>query len=211
MKIIRVALGLLAEHRRSYLAINLLYFGLVAAGMILAAFNREIQQSLLDQGKAGLKEVLPSVATAYSGGHFLTAIALTFIINLVLGTLAVITVPSLIIPFSGLVAGSIRAVVWGLIFSPSTSNLDGPRVALGALIAGLLLLEGQGYVLGMLAAYVQGKAFLIPSSCGAVGRWQGYRVGFQRTVQLYPLVALQLAIAAVYEAILAIVIKPLLS
>ena len=44
----------------------------------------------------------------------------------------------------------------------------------------LLLLKGQGNVLAMLAAYVQGKAFLFPSSVGAVNRKQGYGFGVAR-------------------------------
>ena len=209
MKTIRTGLQLLAEFRRSYLSINLLYFGLVACGMFAAMINRDFQHTFLDRGKA--EEFLPKVAAAYDGGHLLAAISLTFIVNLVLGTCAYITGPSLIIPFSGLLTGSFRAVVWGFIFSPSIADLDGIHLARGGMIAVLIFLEGQGYVLAMLATYVQGKAFLFPTSSGASGRWKGYRMGLQRTVQLYPLVALQLAIAAIYEATVVIVIKPLLS
>jgi hypothetical protein len=75
----------------------------------------------------------------------------------------------------------------------------------------LILLEGNGYVLAMLAAYVQGKSFLLSASAGATGHAQGYWVGLQRSSRLYLLVVLQLLVAAIYEALLVIVIRPHIS
>ena len=79
---------------------------------------------------------------------------------------------------------------------------------MGLLVGILLVLEGQGYVLAMLAAWVQGRAFLSPQSVGAADRGQGYLAGLKRALHLYVLVALVLAVAAVYEAAVAIVIIP---
>jgi hypothetical protein len=61
-----------------------------------------------------------------------------------------------------------------------------------------------------LAAYVQGKAFLWPRSVGAATRRQGYGVGVKRSVRIYMLVVLVLAVAAIYEALEVIFIPRLL-
>jgi len=53
----------------------------------------------------------------------------------------------------------------------------------------------------MLAAYVQGCAFLNPHSVGLESRVQGFLEGFIRTGKICLLVILTLAVAAVYEVI----------
>jgi hypothetical protein len=49
-----------------------------------------------------------------------------------------------------------------------------------------------------------------PQSVGAPDRGQAYLVGIKRALRLYVLVALVLAVAAVYEATIVIVVGPLL-
>ena len=75
----------------------------------------------------------------------------------------------------------------------------------------LVLLEGQGYILTMLAAHLQGKAFLSPVSVLASSRWQGYKLGLRHSLRLYFFVAVVLAIAAIYEAIVVVRILPMLA
>ena len=81
---------------------------------------------------------------------------------------------------------------------------------MGLLVGLLLVLEGQGYVLAMLGAWVQGRAFLSPQSVGAADRGQGYLAGLKRALRVYVLVVLVLAVAAAYEATLVIIVGPLL-
>jgi len=64
-----------------------------------------------------------------------------------------------------------------------------------------LLLEGQGYILAMLATWISGLATLRPRAFGVQGRFQGYILGLRVTARLYPLVAFTLALAALYEAL----------
>ena len=136
---------------------------------------------------------------------------MTFAVNLMGGSFASITLPSLLIPFGGLLIGAYRAVLWGLIFAPETLDVSVEGATRGALVALLILLEGQGYVLTMLAAYIHGRAWLWPASVDAASRWQGYKIGIRRSVLLYLLIAATLAVAAVYEAILVVVILPRLA
>jgi hypothetical protein len=205
------SLAVLSEYRRSYVVMNVVYYGLVLVAMGLVALNRDIQTQLLEAVQASVKEgVLAPVGRAYAGG-VLPAIAVTFAVNFLVGSFASITLPSLVIPFSGLVVAAYRAVLWGLLFSPTTLNVTASEATGGALVALLILLEGQGYVLPMLAAYVHGKAWLWPASVGAASRWQGYKIGLCKSAWIYILIAITLAVAAVYEALIAIVILPQLA
>jgi hypothetical protein len=62
----------------------------------------------------------------------------------------------------------------------------------------------------MLAAYLQGRAFLWPREVGVESRLQGYGRGIKQTLYVYLLVVLVLVIAAVYESVIAILIMPAL-
>ena len=196
-KMVRSSLAVVKEHRRAYLVLNLLYYGLILAAMAFAAFNPDVQRTLWTEVGRGFKTgPLEGLVGAYSGGQVLLAAVLTFVVNLVGGSFAFITMPSLIIPFSGLLVGVYRALLWGLLFSPSAVVGAGLGFHLPTII-----LEGQAYVLAMLAAYAQGMAFLRPKSVGVKTHRQGYWEGVKRSVRLYLLVVVVLLVAALYEAV----------
>ena len=206
MKLIRDALVILGEHRRPYIIINLVYYGLVIAGMVYVTFNPSLQQRLLDAAGQTFTAGGPLVfvGEAYLGGKVLLSVGLTFAVNLLVGCLASITLPSLLIPFSGLLLGVYRAVLWGLLLSPAD-----PAVARAMIPHSLtLLLEGQAYVVAMLAAYLHGRAFLWPCSVEAGKLRQGYWIGVKRTASLYLLIVILLAAAAIYEVLEVILLVP---
>jgi hypothetical protein len=148
---------------------------------------------------------LAPVGGAYSGGKVVVAILLTFVVNLLLGSAMMITGPSLVVPFSGLVIGVVRAILWGLLLSPTHPELAGGMIPHSL----TLLLEGQGYILAMLAVWLHGRAFLWPKSVGLESNLGGYVEGLKRTGQLYLLVTIVLAVAAVYEGLEVIYLAPL--
>ena len=194
---LRSSLALLKEHRRAYLLLNATYYGLMVAAMGYAAFHTDLQRTVLDaMGEAVGTGTMQTVAGAYLGGHLLLAVVLTFAVNLVGGSFAYIALPSLIVPFSGLLLGAFRALLWGLMFSPT--ELIGAGFFL---LLPTIILEGQGYVLAMLAAYVQGVAFLRPESVGEKTHGRGYWEGIKLTARIYLLVAIVLLVAAVVEAV----------
>jgi hypothetical protein len=209
VNIFREALKLISGSRRSYIIINLVYYGVIIVAMVYTSFNRAMQQELTSQISLGFSQgMLSPVMKAYTTGQILSAVGLTFIINLVLGSFISITLPSMIVPFSGYIIFLVRAFLWGIIFSPKLTNIGIKEVFMGALIAILLLLEGQGYILAMFAAHRQGRAFLWPSRVNAATRGRGYLRGMVDTGKLYLLVVLTLVVAAVYEASIAILILP---
>ena len=220
MKPFRSALGLIRGSRRPYLVINLAYYGLILCAMVYTAFDRSLQQLLMDSVAASLSEgPLATVADAYVGGSVLPAIGLTVGINLAVGSFVTITLPSLVIPFSGLLTAALRALIWGVLFSPQISGAIAVRdVLIGIMLLGLILLEGQGYVLAMFGAYLHGRSFLFSRpegsgenrSRGIAPSWQGYLLGLKEQALIYLFVALVLLIAALYEVGLAMVAAPAL-
>jgi hypothetical protein len=190
----------------TYFALNTAYYGLVIAAMFFVSTQPELQRSLLETINVSYNQTLPSVVQAYESRNFLLAAGLTFVINFTLSSLVAITLPNMVVPFWGFFIGLVRAITWGLILAPTQ-----PVLAMAMIPHYLtLILEGQGYILAMFAAYVHWRAVLKPESVGAATRWSAYKIGLGRTGRIYLLVALVLAIAAVYEAFEVIYIVPLL-
>jgi hypothetical protein len=203
------ALAVVREHRRAYVILNLAYYGLVLVGLAVAALYRPVQESLYEAVGMAFGEggTFAPVTEAYIGGEVFKAIGLTFVINLLLGSFASITLPSLIVPFSGWLVAAYRAVLWGILYCPVPGvELSPSNILFGATAVILLLLEGQGYVLAMLGAYVQGQAFLFPKRAGVENWRQGYLLGLKQSARVYVLVILTLIVAALWEVLMAVVV-----
>jgi hypothetical protein len=204
---INSAWSLVRENRRAYALINILYYGLVIVCMVYAALNQGLQQSLINSiGAAFMTGPLAVVGNAYVDSRVIAAILWTFVVNLLIGSVGSITLPSLIVPFSGFLIGIYRAVLWGLLLSPAHPDLRLAMIPHSI----TLIIEGQAYILAMLGAWVQGRAFLWPASSGAASHWRGYLEGLKRTGTLYVLITLILALAAVYEVIEVVILIELL-
>jgi hypothetical protein len=207
MNPIQSAWALVKENKRAYIVFNVLYYGLVLVFMGVAAMNPAVQDELIRVvGESFMTGPLAVVGEAYVNLEVLKAIGLTFVVNLLLASLLVITVPSLIIPFSGLLMGIYRAVLWGLIFFPGHPDMQVVMIPHSL----TLILEGQAYILVMLAAWLQGRAFLFPQSAGVEGHLRGYLEGLKRTGKIYLLVILTLFVAAVYEVIEVVLLAQML-
>jgi len=202
---IRASIAVVRSNLRAYVVLNVSYYGVVAVAMIVVASHPEVQEALTQAVVASFTQgPLSTVFDAYAGGKVLTAIVLTFAVNFFLGSVLVLFAPSLLIPFAGVAIGLIRATLWGLLLAPTTPELQVAMIPHSL----TLVLEGQGYILAMLGAFVLGKAFVSPSSVG-VTRWRdGYLRGLRQEGRIYLLVALVLAVAAVYEVLEVIYLVP---
>ena len=110
-KLLTDALDIVKNNRRLYFTLNGLYYGLIIVGLVYTQFDRSVQNTLM-QGlntTYGSGGPLSSVLDAYTNGKIVQAIAVTFGINLVVGSFASITLPSLIVPFLGLAVAIWRA------------------------------------------------------------------------------------------------------
>ena len=200
------------KSKRTYVFLNVAYYGLVICGMVATAADPSLNKTLTAAVGESLSEgPLAPVWDAYSSQRVLQAAALTIAVNLVVGSFATITLPSLIVPFSGLLMAVVRALLWGVLFSPrSVTGIGLVEAVAGLSIAVLVFLEGQGYVLAALGAHLHGVAFLFPRSTGADGHLQGYWKGVKTQARIYVLVLLILLIAALYEVVIAVFAIPAL-
>jgi hypothetical protein len=192
----------LREHRRAWVGMNILYFGTVALGMLAVLVYPAMQQNLLQGvGQAfSPTGTLGPLVQAYTEGRLGMAMVLTFLVNLVLGSLLVLSLPSLLIPFAGILMGVFRAWLWGVLFSPFGGGWD-----LGVLPHALtVLLEGEAYVVAMLGVWLWWWPVLRTPG----RRWQLWREGLVLQGRIYSVVALLLAIAAIYEALEVILLLP---
>ena len=204
-KLFQNILALFKTHRNAYITINISYYGLVVAGMIIISFFPDVQERILEAiSKAFLAGPLKAIIEAITNGEIFKAIALIFLVNLFLGSLLSITIPSMVIPFLGFLTGVARATLWGLIFCP----VNGQIGAYYFLALFIIILEGQAYILALFAAYVHGRNFTNPDSAGVDTCGKGYIAGLENTLRLYVPVILTTLVAAVYEVIIIVVFTP---
>jgi len=164
--------------------------------MAVAAFRPQIQQVLTSKIQTSLQTSLPGVTHAYRSGNVLRAAAGTFAVNTVGGAFASISLPSLIVPFSGMLITALRMTVWGLILSPTNHTLRMVLIPHSL----TLLLEGQAYILAALGSYLLGKWWLFPAKAGFPSHTRGYLAGLKANLALYVVIVPILLISAVYEA-----------
>jgi len=188
------------------LVLNVVYFGVAVLAAIYAFANPALQSELTRVAADTFSPAggLGPLVQAYLGGELLRAIVLTFLVNLILGSLVFLTLPSAIVPFAGLVLGVCRAVLWGLLFAPTESSTLGPTLLLHV---PTIVIEGEAYIVAMLGVWLWWQAVIdIPGK-----RWLAWRRGVKMQVRVYAFVAGLLALAAVYEAIEVIWLLPIVA
>jgi hypothetical protein len=177
--------------------VHLAYFGLVIVGSLLVSRLPEVQTILTSNVREALAASsgpLALAARAYESGNILRAAAVTFVINFFLGSLLVLTLPSVIIPGSGILMATIRALTWGLLFSPTIGELQYGMLA----HSGTMLLEGEGYILATLFGLLI-PIHIFQSSLGGTPLSRFGRVIWLNVLANF-WVAAVLIIAAGYEA-----------
>jgi hypothetical protein len=178
--------------------VHLVYFGLVMLGSVVIYSLPEVQAVLVSSVRSqltGKSGPLALAGKAYLSGNIPLAAAVTFLVNFVLGSILVISLPSVILPGAGAIIACVRAVTWGLLLAPTfVMNAAGMLPH-----SGTMLLEGEGYILAALFG------LLIPVRM-AESRLGGtpltrYGRAVLLNLQANVLVAIVLAVAACYEAV----------
>ncbi len=177
--------------------VHLVYFGIVIAGSVLIYEQPEVQTVLLGKVVEALSannNPLGFAGEAYRSGNIARAALVTFVVNFFLGSLAYITLPSVLFFGAGLFLSWLRAFMWGCLLAPAIPALAFKMLPHSA----TMLLEGEGYIL---AAFF---GLLIPihtvsSKLGGnpLSRW-GRVLLLNFTASFW--IALVLAVAAIYEA-----------
>jgi hypothetical protein len=203
---------------RLFWGTHIAYFGLYVVAAVLIHENRalhgilmsSVQQAFSSQGPLGV------AGKAYLSGSIIRAAGVTFVVNLFLGALLVITLPSMILPGSGVLVAAFRATLWGMLLGPASVNLALMMIP----HSGTLLLEGEGYILATFFALLipiglfSQRRTLSPSS--SPGEWElgektpapaetspieRYGQAILLNLKAILLVAAVLAVAACYEAV----------
>lgn len=206
-KIFLNALRIVNDYRRAYMLSNMVYYGLFISGVIaMALVPASLKESMIQQlGVFLTTGTYAPVTEAYDSGFVLLAILLTFVVNLIIGRFFSITLPSVVIPFSGPLMYMPIAFTMGTVVSLAL----GTRTIIDINLFLLAALELQSSVIAILGAYIQGKALLFPKSVGLATHQQGFWLGIKETLYLYALIIAVLAIAAVHESFLFFVVLPM--
>jgi hypothetical protein len=192
-------LAAIRKYKHLFLALHLIYFGAVVLMMLVAYSLPELQFSLLSGIRSQVVDEgsgpLAVAGRAYMSKNILRAALTTFLINFPLGSLAVITLPSLILPGAGVLLLGIRAISWGVLLAPSYVNLSGMMLPHSL----TLLIEGHAYVIaGFFGVLVLVYLFRKAEGPGIARR---YGRALLLNLKGNLLVAIVLVIAAIYEAI----------
>lgn len=193
-RVLQQSFQILRDNLRAYLILNLMFYGILALSVVYVYQHPEMGRFWQYNAKVGLQKGLlaPIYQVYFVERNIPLAAILTFVINLVIGSAAMLSLPSFIIPFVGIPILMTRFAFWGIV--------AGPEKILQFVPCGTILLEGQGYVLASLAIYLQGSRFLRPKHYGFRSMTEAYKAGFKLTVRLYVLIAIILFIAAIFES-----------
>ena len=177
--------------------VHLVYFGLVIFGSVLIYNMPDVQALLLSavgEAFSAPRGPIAAAGKAYLSGSIPRAAAVTFLVNFFLGSLLVLTLPSMVVPGSGIFMAALRSLVWGLLLAPTIKPLAATMLP----HSGTMLLEGEGYILATFFGLLI-PIYIVQSSLGGnplirFGRalWLNIKANIW--------VALVLAVAACYEA-----------
>jgi hypothetical protein len=179
-------------------AVHLTYFGLVMLGAVVIFEWADLQAVLMASVRAeigGSSGPLSLAGRAYGSGNVLWAAAVTFLINFLLGSIIMISLPSVVLPGLGVVTAAFRALLWGVLLGPSFVPAAGAMLPHSM----TMLLEGEGYILAAFFGLLI-PISLLQASCGGTARSR-FAGALRLNVQANGLVALVLAVAACYEAV----------
>jgi hypothetical protein len=192
------ALAEIRRRRRLFCSLHLVYFGLCLGGMLVIYEVPDVQGALLVAVGAQVEDgsgPLGVAGRAYRSQNIARAAVVTLGVNFVVGSFAVITLPSVVLPGIGVLMAAWRAMLWGVLLAPTYVGLS--RAMLPH--SWTLLLEGEAYILASFFALLI-PLYLFDRQAGAtVGSRYGRAILMNLRGNL--LVLLVLAIAASYEAV----------
>ena len=202
MRILRRPLQIIRADLRTYVVLNVVTYGLLVIGfaavLLFPALTADRVDALENDGTADLVRNLLSTPWLFA--------ATILGVNVVSVGLLRILLPSLVLPFAGLVLFWVWAAITGVTLVP-TSDIGWVAMIPHSLT---VLIEFQAYIVLAFGAYLLGRAWLRPKTVDAVNRRQAYLRGLQRIGWLAIPTMILLVIGAIYEALsLAYLVGPL--
>ncbi len=184
-----------------YLVSNIVVYGTLLMAMIVSVYI----PGLHDIGHRNTEAFLSSpgsswVAEAYSSGSIVKPALLTLLGNLLFGALGTTTLPTLIIPFFGVVATIARSVFIGMPYAPTSLE----ELITVITVSPVLLIEFQAYVLAMLGSIILWRSTFGYRRRKLSSAWEGYLAGVKDNLRLYPMIVILLLVIALVEAVTAL-------
>lgn len=203
MRLLRRALEIVQASRRAYLALNAILYGSVlagfGAGLLFPGLTAAQMESFEDGGQADLVRSLLENPWLFALAILANNALRAGLLNLVL--------PSMIVPFAGIVWYVYSLFTVGLMLAPV--DRDGWLVLVPHSLT--VVMEVQAYVLLALGAYLLGRAWIWPRTVDAENRRQAYVAGLRQLgVLSLPALAL-LVVFALYESFSIVYLVPLLT
>jgi hypothetical protein len=203
MRLLRRALEIVQANRRAYLALNAILYGSVlagfGAGLLFPGLTAAQMESFEDGGQADLVRSLLENPWLFALAILANNALRAGLLNLVL--------PSMIVPFAGIVWYVYSLFTVGLMLAPA--DRDGWLVLVPHSLT--VVMEVQAYVLLALGAYLLGRAWIWPRTVDAENRRQAYVRGLRQLgVLSLPALAL-LVVFALYESFSIVYLVPLLT
>jgi hypothetical protein len=202
MRLFRRALQTIQANRRAYLVLNAILYGSVlagfGAGLLFPGLTAAQKESFEAGGQADLVRSLLKNPWLFALAILANNALRAGLLNLVL--------PSMIVPFAGVVWYVYSLFTVGLLLAPA--DRDGWLVLVPHSLT--VVMEVQAYVLLALGAYLLGRAWIWPRTVGAENRRQAYVSGLRQLgVLSLPALAL-LVVFAFYESFSIVYLVPLL-
>jgi hypothetical protein len=194
------AIGIIKKDWKLLAGANAMYFCVVAIGAAIALISPDFHLSMVQyigsETIAGplAKNPPHGIAEAAAG------VAYSFLSTFFVNTLAMITLPSIVIPIWAPIVGSARFFIWGVAYTTPLAGVLTPANLLPQYLA--MLLEGEAYVVAIFACIRQLAMAMEPSGQGLRRALIEYVKAVFDNLKLLLVVALLLAVAALYEALL---------
>lgn len=196
MRFVTRPLGIIQRALRPYLLLNGVIYGSIIAGLAIGAIVPGVTRGAFE-AMSSLVDVSPAkngTLSAMGSGDVSALIVIIFVANVAFGVLGMAVLPSLLIPFSGIVIHVAFAVLLGLTYAPN----DGWGLLLQHIPT--LLIEMQAYVVALVGAYRVGILVIAPEREGLRSRAAGYVRGLHDLAWLLIPAAALLLLGAVYES-----------
>ncbi len=192
-KLIKDVYQIIRENWRLFFTIHLLFYLFIVIGFFF--YNRESFISMVNQIRNGDGLLSYVYKYYYVERDVPFAILLTFSVNLFIATAATISLPTLLVPFIGLIPTFTRAFLWGKYFSIDS-------IIYKPLSIGVIVLEGEGYIIAAFAVTLYSMYLLRPEFYGFATRGKAFLAGIKSVGKLFILIIPILFVAAVYEVLI---------
>ena len=197
---------MIVDQSKLYMMVVGIFLAFWFWGMIASFVDPGGQQKLVQFFQAqlaGTSWPLGFAGQAYSSGNIIEAAFATFVVNFLWGTVVVLTLFSLIPIGSAFIINAFRGQMIGLALSP-TKLFFGQSLAPHLIT---IVIELQGYLIAGFISVLLPLALLKPQRFGCETRLEAFKKFAKWQFSVLPMIAIILALAAVYEAIEIILLK----